>query len=124
MNCANRFPQLKGTYEIERKSKKWWHRIFWCYIDASVVNVYVIYREMNLPRLSLKDFRRDRYRDFVRTVHLFVTSRNKCQTTSRSVYIKNKKPYVPQKRPGEFCPPARKMHEMLMCCLQHKSNPD
>ncbi|KAJ8877124.1 hypothetical protein PR048_021577 [Dryococelus australis] len=28
MNCIDKFDQMKGTYEIDRKSKKWWHRIF------------------------------------------------------------------------------------------------
>ncbi|GFX25145.1 piggyBac transposable element-derived protein 4 [Trichonephila clavipes] len=50
---------------------------------------------MNLQKMSLKDFRRDISRDFVSSA--FVTSRNKRQTTTRSVLIKNKMPYVPQK---------------------------
>ncbi|GFW70603.1 hypothetical protein TNCV_1624351 [Trichonephila clavipes] len=49
---------------------------------------------MNLPKLSLKEFRRDISRDFVSSE--FVTSRNKHHTTSRSVQIR-KKPYVRKK---------------------------
>ncbi|XP_071057540.1 piggyBac transposable element-derived protein 5-like [Onthophagus taurus] len=33
-----RFDMLKSLYEIDRKSKKWWHRIFWYLLDAAVVN--------------------------------------------------------------------------------------
>ncbi|GFX74973.1 hypothetical protein TNCV_1845451 [Trichonephila clavipes] len=87
-------------------------------MDSSVFNTYVIsYREMNLPKLSLKDFRRDISRDFVSSA--FVTSRNKSQTTSRSVQIKNK--MCTKNMPGVFCPPARKIQEKAMCHWQHKS---
>ncbi|GFT86018.1 hypothetical protein TNCV_3256531 [Trichonephila clavipes] len=78
--------------------------IFDAFKDARVVNV--IYREMNLPKLRLKDFRRDISRDLVSST--FVTSRNKRQTTSRSVQIKNKKPYVPKKQAWRALPTSQK----------------
>ncbi|KAJ8910639.1 hypothetical protein NQ315_012507 [Exocentrus adspersus] len=58
MNCVDRFDQLKSTYEIDRKSKKWWMRIFWHFVDCSVVNSYILYKLKKLPFMSLKDFRR------------------------------------------------------------------
>lgn len=58
MNCVDRFDQLKSTYEIDRKSKKWWMRIFWHFIDCSVVNSYILYKLKKLPPITLKDFRR------------------------------------------------------------------
>ncbi|GFW29976.1 piggyBac transposable element-derived protein 2 [Trichonephila clavipes] len=93
MNCKDRLYQLKGTFERDRKAKKWWHKVFWYFIDVvSVVNAYAIYREMNLPKLSLKDFRRDIFRDF--TSSTYVTLNNKHQAASRSVQIMNKRPYA------------------------------
>ncbi|KAJ8890138.1 hypothetical protein PR048_009645, partial [Dryococelus australis] len=53
MNCVDKFDQMKGTYEIDRKSKKWGHRIFWYFIDASVVNAYISHKEMKLPQVRL-----------------------------------------------------------------------
>lgn len=58
MNCVDRFDQLKSTYEIDRKSKKWWMRIFWHFIDCCIVNSYILYKLKKLPFISLKDFRR------------------------------------------------------------------
>ncbi|GFS91063.1 piggyBac transposable element-derived protein 2 [Trichonephila clavipes] len=95
MNCEDRFDKLKNTYEIDRKRNNLWHRIFWYIINASVVNAYAFYWEINLPKLSLKEFRRDICRDFDSSA--FVTFRNKHQITSRSIHIKNKKTYVSKK---------------------------
>lgn len=58
MNCVDRFDQLKSTYEIDRKSKKWWMRIFWYFMDCAVVNSYVLYKLKKLPPITLKEFRR------------------------------------------------------------------
>ncbi|KAJ8972220.1 hypothetical protein NQ314_000281 [Rhamnusium bicolor] len=58
MNCVDRFDQLKSTYEIDRKSKKWGMRILWHFIDCCVVNSYILYKLKKLPPLTLKNFRR------------------------------------------------------------------
>ncbi|XP_069995618.1 piggyBac transposable element-derived protein 4 isoform X6 [Penaeus vannamei] len=49
---------LKSLYEIDHKSKKWWHRIFFHYIDVAVVNAFIIYKHL-LPQenIDLKAFR-------------------------------------------------------------------
>lgn len=46
MNAVDKFDQNKGSYEVDRKSRKWWHRIFFYFLDACVVNSYVIYMKM------------------------------------------------------------------------------
>lgn len=58
MNCVDKADQLKSTYEISRKSKKWWLRIFWHFIDVTVVNSFIIYKQ-NTPstKMNLIDFR-------------------------------------------------------------------
>jgi len=55
MGCVDKADMLKSYYEISRKSKKWWHRIFWHFVD---VNSYIIYNQLfPTHTMLLKDFR-------------------------------------------------------------------
>lgn len=60
MGCVDKADQLKEVYAIDRRSKKWWSRIFFHFLDTTIVNAYVIY-SLNIKGLgkamSLKDFR-------------------------------------------------------------------
>lgn len=58
MNFVDRFDQMKSSYELDRKSKRWWMRIFFHFIDCCVVNAYTMYKLKGLKKISLKDFRR------------------------------------------------------------------
>ncbi|XP_046666851.1 piggyBac transposable element-derived protein 4-like [Homalodisca vitripennis] len=58
MNCVDKFDQMKALYEISRKSHKWWHRIFFYFVDAAIVNAYAIHNCLPVPRLDMKTFRR------------------------------------------------------------------
>lgn len=88
MNSVDLFDQKKAVYEIDRKSKKWWHRIFWYFIDACVVNAFIVYSQLDTPPLKMKDFRREICNDF-----LFNAPIKKRKTPA--VCVKNHKPYVP-----------------------------
>ncbi|CAG4947572.1 unnamed protein product [Parnassius apollo] len=63
MNFVDKFAQLKSCYAIERKSRKWWHRIFFNFLDCALVNSFVIYKDLQkldhtgLSRLTIKEFR-------------------------------------------------------------------
>jgi hypothetical protein len=57
MNSVDKFDQLKVTYGIDRKSRKFWHRIFFYFLDAAVVNANILYGFLGLPKISTKDFR-------------------------------------------------------------------
>ena len=47
----------RKTYSCSRKSKKWWHRLFFFLVDLSVVNAYILACETpNVPKRSLKNF--------------------------------------------------------------------
>ena len=47
----------RKTYSCSRRSKKWWHRLFYYLIDLSVVNAYILFSESNhCARRSQKDF--------------------------------------------------------------------
>jgi len=35
--------QLKGYYGIDRKSKRWWIRLFFHFVDLAVTNAYILY---------------------------------------------------------------------------------
>lgn len=43
MNSVDKFDQLLNNYKLDRRSKKWWHRIMFHFFDASVINAYIIY---------------------------------------------------------------------------------
>lgn len=62
MGYVDKFDHLKSMYEVDRKSKKWWHRIFFHFIDVTTVNAYIVYKDLEdetPPKMKLKDFRRD-----------------------------------------------------------------
>lgn len=40
---ADRFNQLKSWFSSSRRSKKWWHMLFYFLLDASLVNSYILY---------------------------------------------------------------------------------
>ncbi|XP_049816312.1 piggyBac transposable element-derived protein 4-like [Schistocerca nitens] len=57
MGLADKSDMLKSIYEIDRKSKKWWHRILWHFLDVTVVNACIIYNEhCDNDQKTLKQF--------------------------------------------------------------------
>jgi hypothetical protein len=58
MGSVDKADMLKALYEVNRKSRKWWHRIFWYFRDVTVVNAFIIYREQtNDMKKTLMKFR-------------------------------------------------------------------
>jgi hypothetical protein len=58
MGFVDKADMLKALYEVNRKSQKWWHRIFWYFLDVTVVNAFIIYREQrNDMKKTLIKFR-------------------------------------------------------------------
>lgn len=57
MGYVDKFDMLKSLYEIDRKSRKWWHRICWYFLDATVVNSYIIFQQRMSSKITLKQFR-------------------------------------------------------------------
>lgn len=90
MNFVDKFDQNLTSYKIDRKSKKWWHRIFFYLLDAAVVNSFVLYKELQLETMTMKDFRRE-------IVNFLVSKavvKQKRNSISETVTIKRSKPYV------------------------------
>ncbi|CAH1957866.1 unnamed protein product [Acanthoscelides obtectus] len=44
MGYVDKFDMLKSLYELNRKSHKWWHRIFFYFVDACIVNASILFR--------------------------------------------------------------------------------
>lgn len=58
MGFVDKMDMLKSIYEVDRKSKKWWHRIFWYFLDVSLINSYILFKQRSDGNtLSLKTFR-------------------------------------------------------------------
>ncbi|XP_018403753.1 PREDICTED: piggyBac transposable element-derived protein 4-like [Cyphomyrmex costatus] len=50
--------RLLACYKIDRKSKKWWFRLFWNFLDLTVTNSFILYKTRDIkPMLTLKKFR-------------------------------------------------------------------
>lgn len=52
MGGVDRFDQLREVYEVGRKSTKWWHRIFYYFLDLAIVNAHIL---MNTDRRRIQD---------------------------------------------------------------------
>lgn len=58
MGYVDKADMMKNTYEIDRKSRKWWHRILWHFLDVTIVNSFIIFTQRTESRsLDLKTFR-------------------------------------------------------------------
>lgn len=47
MGGVDRFDQKRNAHPIDRRSKKWWHRIFYFLFDAAAVNAFLKIRGNN-----------------------------------------------------------------------------
>lgn len=109
MNFVDKFDQLKGSYAIDRKSKKWWHRLFFHFLDCTVVNAFILYKDLqenpdsSLEKLCLKDFRRQLYQNML--VPAYINRKRMLQKNPQSspspslAFIKNHKPEVQLEEP-------------------------
>ena len=59
MGGVDMHDMLRQKYGISRKSKKWWHRIFFGLLDMTIVNAFLTYNGTTEERLSLLSFRRE-----------------------------------------------------------------
>ena len=58
MGYVDKFDQLIALYDIDRKSKKWWHRIFFHFIDVAVINSYILHKMLTNNEIkTAKEFR-------------------------------------------------------------------
>ncbi|XP_023019185.2 piggyBac transposable element-derived protein 4 [Leptinotarsa decemlineata] len=58
MGHVDQSDMFLSLYKVNRKSRKWWHRLFWHFLDLSIVNSFIIFRDRSPTKsLNLKDFR-------------------------------------------------------------------
>lgn len=91
MNFVDNFDRLKKDYQIDRKSKKWYLRLFFHYLDVCITNSFIIHKQVAPPnnKLTNKNFRRAVY-DGLISKHALMPAK----TPKRSVEIKGHKPHV------------------------------
>ena len=60
MGGVDKHDMLRQKYGIDRKSKKWWHRLFFGMFDMAIVNAYILYYE-RFPdeKKPIADFKAD-----------------------------------------------------------------
>uniref|UniRef100_A0A0B6ZX71 PiggyBac transposable element-derived protein domain-containing protein n=1 Tax=Arion vulgaris TaxID=1028688 RepID=A0A0B6ZX71_9EUPU len=58
MGGVDKADMLRSLYDPDRKSKKWWHRLFFAMIEMAYVNAFVIYKEIH-HESTLLEFRRN-----------------------------------------------------------------
>jgi len=47
MGFVDNVDHLISMYKIDRKFKKWWHRLFWHFIDVTVTNSFITFTKIN-----------------------------------------------------------------------------
>ncbi|KAJ2938070.1 hypothetical protein O0L34_g19392 [Tuta absoluta] len=56
MGGVDQNDRMVGEHEFERKSTKWWKKVFYRLLKMAIVNAWVIYREKVKRRCPMKDF--------------------------------------------------------------------
>ena len=85
--------RLISVYKIDRKSKKWWFRLFWHFLDLTISNVYILYRKKDIkPTLNLKKFRLNLVEQMVG--HKIPTAKGRKRKSDTSEDFRYQKPQV------------------------------
>ncbi|KAL4104361.1 hypothetical protein QTP88_019662 [Uroleucon formosanum] len=93
MNCVDKLDQNKKSCQIDRKSHKWWHRIFFHFLDIAVVNSHIVYTQATGNKMTMKNFRREISGQLLNTT--IINKRKLKNTTKSPTEIKQFKPSVP-----------------------------
>lgn len=71
MGGVDRLDQLLAAYSVAQKSRRWWLKIFYYFLDCSIVNGYIIYKETmkskNLKPASQLTFRSNLVNELIGT---------------------------------------------------------
>lgn len=95
MGFVDKMDMLKSIYEIDRKSKKWWHRIFWYFVDVSLINSFIIFKDRSKTcSLKLKSFRLAVVNGLIGAMP-DMPKRGRKRDTSGNLVSNNFKPTVP-----------------------------
>lgn len=93
MHCVDKFDQNKKSCQIDRKAHKWWHRLFFNFLDTAI-NSHVMYKRATNTNITMKDFRRNISKNLVSKT---LVEKRATQNMSKKspVELKKNKPFVP-----------------------------
>ena len=94
MNFVDNFDRLKNDYQIDRKSKKWYLRLFFHFLDAAITNSFIIYKDIGVEKITNKEFRRRVYEGLLAKAIVCSQSSTSSSTRRKSVEVKGHKPFV------------------------------
>lgn len=92
MGGVDEADMMQSYYAIDRKSRKWYHRLFWHFLDTSVVNSYVIFKRKTKSATSLKIFRCE---IILSLIGASVSRGSSGRQSSAEKLVSRFKPYVP-----------------------------
>jgi len=116
MGYVDNADRLLSMYKIDCKSKKWWLRLFWHFIDLTVVNSFIIYdKKDNEKSLTLKKFRLSFVNELVG--HKIPTPKER----KRQSTIVGPQVAVEKRRFELSHMPVHIVQTEVMCSLQHKN---
>lgn len=89
MGGVDRFDQLRECYEVGRRSTKWWHRLFYYFLDMAIINAFILMKvDKETPKAEQLSFRINLARQLIGNY----SSRKK---RNKSVLYMSKKGQVP-----------------------------
>ncbi|KFM77001.1 PiggyBac transposable element-derived protein 4, partial [Stegodyphus mimosarum] len=100
MGFVDHFDHLKSLYEIDRKSKKWWHRIFFHFLDVAIVNSFIMYKLHPSSESELKVMKNFRL-DIARSLMSLGSAgklKHRVLKSSTPVTVKKPKQFVPEEK--------------------------
>jgi Transposase IS4 len=61
--------QMRQSYSIGRRSKKWWPNLVWWLIDMCIINAYTLYNQQQQVKISQLEFREQLMQQLVEQYH-------------------------------------------------------
>jgi hypothetical protein len=66
MGGVDRFDERRGRYNVSRRSRRWWMRIFYFLVDSSIVNALILFNSVRPDdHVSMLQFREQLFRELV-----------------------------------------------------------
>lgn len=57
MGAVDRADMIRSLTSCTRKGLKWYHKLFWHFLDLTVLNALILYKQASGKSISMKDFR-------------------------------------------------------------------
>ena len=114
--------QLRGSYAVGRKSKKWWPQLVWWLIDMCIINAFSLYNQQQQVRISQLEFREQLMQQLVEQ---YPQERARIGRHRRSPHLHNEEGHWPecteQKLDCVYCSkePNQRKRSSYRCKLCH-----